>query len=134
MDTDPDKVEWLTIREAATRVDKSAKTIRRAVTAGTIVGQRSGDAKNAPWLVSSVSLADQYPSSTQEGTASVLAEQLSTALQMMSDANTQAMEATERAAIAETVARHLREAIADLRDQLETAQAEPQKRRGWWRR
>jgi len=136
MDTDPDKVEWLTIREAATRVDKSAKTIRRAVTTGSIVAQRSGDAKNAPWLVSSVSLADQYPGTPTlpEGTTAVLAEQLSTALQMMSDANTQAMEATERAAIAETVARHLREAIADLRDQLETAQAKPQKRRGWWRR
>jgi len=143
MDTDPDKVEWLTIREAATRVDKSAKTIRRAVTAGTIVGQRSGDAKNAPWLVSSVSLADQYPGTPTlpEGTVAVLAEQLTTAMQLMNDANTRAIEATERAAVAETVADHMREVnsdqrdtIADLRDQLETAQAEPQKRRRWWRR
>lgn len=143
MDTDPDTVEWLTIREAAARVDKSVKTIRRAVTAGTVVGQRSGDTANAPWLVSSRSLADQYPGTPTlpEGTAAVLAEQLTTALQLMSEANTRAMEATERAAVAETVAGHLREVnsdqrdtIADLRDQLETAQAEPQKRRGWWRR
>lgn len=136
MDTDPDKVEWLTIREAATRVDKSAKTIRRAVTTGAIVGQRSGDAANAPWLVSSVSLADQYPGppTLPEGTTAVLAEQLTAAMQLMNEANTRAMEATERAAVAETVAEHMRTTIADLRDQLQTVQTEPQKRRGWWRR
>ena len=143
MDTRPDTVEWLTIREAATRVDKSAKTIRRAVTAGTITGQRSGDAANAPWLVSSVSLAAVYPTTPTlpEGSIAMLSEQLSTALQMMNDANTQAIEATERAAVAETRAEHYQERLADLRDetsdlrdQLETVQTEHQKRRGWWRR
>ena len=149
MDTEGGTVEWLTLREAAQRVDTSTKTLRRKAIAGELVAQRAGEADTSPWLISSVSLAEMYgeiaEAATQaiapEGTTAVLSEQLTTALQMMNDANTQAIEATERAAIAETVAGHLREVnsdqrgtIADLQNQLETSRADPKKRRGWWRR
>ena len=42
---------WATLTEAAALAGVSSSTIRRAVKAGTIRGQRAGVSQNSPWLV-----------------------------------------------------------------------------------
>jgi len=140
-------VEWITLADAARRVDMSTKTIRRHVKGGTLVGQRSGTGNRSPWMIRTDSLHELYPDAAPAGTpatseaVTALSQQLEAVTELLADANTQTIEATERAAIAETRAEHYQERLADLRDetndlrdQLETARAEPKKRRGWWRR
>jgi len=140
-DSEGTQVEWLPLREAAQRVGRSTKTIRRQAKAGQLVAQRAGDSETSPWLVSSVSLADVYGgtiATAAEATSEVIAEatadvvtalsaQLSDVTAMLNDANRIAREAVERAAISETTAAHLRERLQELRE----ANERPTR---WWRR
>ena len=134
-------VEWITLADAARRVDMSTKTIRRHVKGGTLVGQRSGTGNRSPWMIRADSLHELYPDAapaeapaTSEA-VTALSQQLETVTELLADANTQAMKATERAAIADTVADHLRDRLTEARDDnaalLEKLTAA---RRRWWRR
>lgn len=148
VDNEGTPLEWMPLREAAQRVGRSTKTIRRQVKAGQLVAQRAGDSETSPWLVSSLSLAEVYgeaitPAAAEaagvaaEATAEVvtaLSSQLSDVTAMLSEANQRAEANAERAAIAETRADHYQERIAELRDELAAQSTVAEKRRRWWQR
>ena len=158
VDTEGKQVEWLTLREAAQRVDRSTKTLRRQVKAGELVGQRSGGGATAPWLVSSVSLADLYgdadlAEAAAEATtaATALSSGLSDVLGMLADANRAATTLAAEAGRYKAEAEHLRERLTETRALLhERAEARAREdderrredderrrdaeRRRWWRR
>jgi excisionase family DNA binding protein len=144
-------VEWLTIREAAERVDKSTKTIRRQIHAGSIVAQRDGDSPRAPWLVSSASLAQTFQP-VAEAAANVtaaLSSQLSEVLSMLNDANQAATALAGEAGRYRAEAEHLRERLIETRallreraeerareddEQRDAERRDAERRRRWWRR
>jgi len=153
VDTEGKQVEWLTLREAAQRVDRSTKTLRRQVKAGELVGQRSGEGKTDPWLVSSVSLADLYGDADMreaaaEATtaATALSSGLSDVLGMLADANRAATALAAEAGRYKAEAEHLRERLVETRALLHeraeaVARAEAERRaeqtarrRWWWNR
>ena len=148
MDTGTDTgqpVEWLTIREAAERVGKSTKTIRRQIHAGSIVAQRDGDSASAPWLVSSASLARAFQP-VAEAAANVtaaLSAQLSEVLSMLNDANQAATALAAEAGRYRAEAEHLRDRLTETRAlvreraeerarQDDERRAEQNARRRWW--
>jgi len=145
MDTEGGTVEWLTLREAAQRVDTSTKTLRRKAIAGELLAQRAGESDTSPWLISSVSLAAMYGEITEaaaqaaapatEAAVTALSQQLDAVTTMMNDANQRAEANAERAARSDTVSDHLRDRLTEARDEnaalLEKLTAA---RRRWWRR
>lgn len=120
-------VEWVSLAEGAQRVGKSTKTLRRAIKDGRLNAQRDGAGDTAPWLISSSSLADVYGDLAEAAAdvTAVLAQPMTDVLAMLNDANRIAREAVERAARAEAEVDHLKERLAEQR------QERPAR---WWRR
>ena len=85
-----------------------------------------------------VNIGVDVTESVGEVTAEVvtaLSAQLSDALAMVNESNRVAMDATDRAARAETERDHLKERLAEIRADLEAAQSTPQQKKvRWWNR
>lgn len=146
--TPPGQVEWTTLRGAAEIAGVSTKTVRRALKAGTIVGQR-GTEQNDPWQIRVDTVEARWgrtgaprrqTTGQKRQTAaaletSTLALQLESFAQMLNEARQAEAEARERAARAETENEHLRERLAALRDP-ETPDKPPKEKDGrtrrWW--
>jgi len=148
-----DRAEWVTLRVAAERVDRSIKTIRRALQAGKITGKRAGEGARAPWLVRMDTVSNHFAKSDVEaiGTGGVIPLSDYRIMQdRLQEAQAELMETKTRATAAETRLEYVKsdrdrardeatEAAADMlkiRDELADAEhlAERWRDAGWRQR
>jgi len=123
---------WVSLSEAAAAVGVSSKTIRRALKAGTIRGQRSDETANSPWLVAAEDVetrwGDQAPAAASDSGVAVEDQQLDASPEPSDAAET--AEVSERSITDETENPQLRGRLSELRKRLVIN--EPQRR--WWKR
>jgi hypothetical protein len=138
----PEQTAWLTLREAGEAVGVSSMTIRRAVKAKKIVGQK-GDGPSDPWMVRSFDVQARWgrgtppnlpPAGTSAPVDATLAPQIETLAQLLNEALKAEGDARERAARAEAEVEHLRERLAEARTVplSEDAVTQTKRRRRWW--
>jgi hypothetical protein len=138
----PEQAAWLTLREAGEAVGVSSMTVRRAVKAGAIVGQK-GDGPSDPWMVRSFDVEARWgrgtppnvPAPGHSAVDATLAPQIETLAQLLNDALKAEGDARERAARAEAENEHLKERLAELRQtkpEPEPEKPAPKARRQWW--
>jgi hypothetical protein len=138
-----EQMAWITLREAGEMVGVSSMTIRRAVKAGKIVGQK-GDGPSDPWMVRRFDVEARWRTGTAPPAPvtvvdTTLAPQIETLAQLLNEALKAEGDARERAARAEAEVEHLRERLNEIRDDKKpdtpspVAETEPTRRRlRWW--
>ncbi len=129
--THPPAPTWTTLREASDKLGVSTRTLRRAVNDGRVLGKRE-DTPAAPWMIRFEDAAKYWgtmtpppPAVTDPSETSALAIQLGDMATMLNDAKNSEADARERAARAEAEVDHLRNRLAQYRQQ---------EARRWWQR
>jgi len=124
---------WVSLADAAAAVGVSPKTIRRAVKAGTIDGQRADGSPNAPWLVPLEDVearwGDKSPTPSLAGDQAT-AQPLQTSAEPANAAEFSEVETHDQSGETEASDQPLQGRLSELRKRLVIE--EP--RRRWWQR
>lgn len=112
----PTAPTWTTLKDAGKAVNRSTRTLRRAIHDGRLVGTK-GDGPSDPWMVRLDDVQALWGDGPVKApsTDSTLALQLADFAQLLSEAKNAEADARERAARAEAESEHLRERLAELR-------------------
>ena len=123
---------WATLADAAAVFRVSSKTIRRAVRAGAIRGERTGDSSDSPWLVSLKDVEARWGDKARTNTSDLAtsAEQGETSTEMQNTAQAGDVEAGDPTVNAEIRNQRVGERLSELRKSLVVS--EPKRR--WWQR